>query len=111
MLQHPSELDLIFQALADPTRRDIVERLTIGPTTVSELSRPFGMSLAGVLQHVRVLESSGLIHTRKAGRVRMCHIDPRALHTAEDWITERRTTWQQRLDRLADIIEDDAPGS
>lgn len=97
----PPSLDLIFQALADPTRRAIVHRLTRGPASVSDLARPLSMSLPGVVQHLQVLESSGLVQSEKVGRVRTCSIQPAALRTAEQWIASRRTTWEKRLDRLA----------
>src|SRR5690606_15129376 len=103
MLNQLDELDAVFHALADPTRRAMVERMTAGPTSVSELARPFQMSLAAVLQHVQVLEASGLVRTRKQGRVRTCQIEPRALRRAEQWIQERRTTWE-RLDRLGEAL-------
>ena len=94
-------LDLVFQALADPTRRAIVQRLTRGPASVSDLARPLSMSLPAVVQHLQVLESSGLVQSEKAGRVRTCRIQPAALRTAEQWIAARRTTWEKHLDRLA----------
>ena len=97
-------LDLVFQALADPTRRDMVERLTRGPASVSELAKPFPMSLPAVVQHLQVLEASGLVRSEKSGRVRTCRIEPKVLRTAEHWITERRTSWERRLDRLGDIL-------
>jgi len=97
-------LDLVFQALADPTRRHMVERLTRGPASVSELAKPFPMSLPAVVQHLQVLEASGLVRSEKSGRVRTCRIEPTVLCTAEHWITERRTNWERRLDRLGDIL-------
>jgi DNA-binding transcriptional ArsR family regulator len=103
--QHPP-LDLVFQALADPTRRAIVERLGRGPASVSQLAQPFEMTLPAVVQHIQVLEASGLIRSEKVGRVRTCRIDSLALGTAERWITERRTTWQRRLDRLGAYLAD-----
>jgi DNA-binding transcriptional ArsR family regulator len=90
----------MFQALADPSRREIVERLSRGPASVSELARPLPMSLAAVVQHVQVLEASGLVRSEKVGRVRTCRMEPDALRTAEHWISERRTTWERNLDRL-----------
>lgn len=104
MLNHPQRLDQIFQALADPTRRAIVERLSRGPASVSALAEPFDISLPAVLQHLQVLESSGLVRSEKIGRVRTCQIDPAALRTVEQWITERRTLWERRLDRLGAIL-------
>lgn len=82
----------------------MVERLSRGPASVSQLAEPLAMSLAAVVQHVQVLEASGLVRSEKVGRVRTCHIEPSALGTAEHWIAERRTTWQLRLDRLGDYL-------
>ncbi len=94
------DLDGLFQALADPTRRAIIERLSRGPASVSDLARPFDMSLPAVVQHLAVLESAGVVASEKVGRVRTCRIEPAALSPAEQWIHERRTAWEQRLDRL-----------
>ena len=104
MLNYAPDLDRVFQALADPGRRLMVERLSRGPASVSELSRPLDMSLAAVLQHVQVLEASGLIRSQKAGRTRTCRINPAALHSAEDWIADRRTMVERRLDRLGEYL-------
>ena len=101
--QHPP-LDLMFQALADPTRRLMVERLCRGPASVSELAAPLAMSLPAVVQHLKVLEASGLVRSQKSGRVRTCAIEPAALRAAERWIHERRTLWERRLDRLGDVL-------
>ena len=103
--QLPS-LDQVFHALADPTRRGMVERLVRGPATVSELSRPLDMSLPAVLQHLQVLEASGLVRSEKAGRVRTCRIEPDTLRAAEAWVTGQRTAWETRLDRLGDYLAD-----
>jgi DNA-binding transcriptional ArsR family regulator len=100
----PSPLDQVFHALADPTRRGMVERLVRGPASVSELSRPLEMSLPAVLQHLQVLEASGLVRSEKAGRVRTCRIEPDALRAAEAWVTGQRTAWETRLDRLGDYL-------
>ena len=86
----------MFHALAEPTRRAIVERLTAGPSTVTDLAKPFDMTLAAIVQHLQVLEESGVIRTEKVGRVRTCRIEPRGLRLAEKWIAERRTLWEQR---------------
>jgi DNA-binding transcriptional ArsR family regulator len=94
----------MFQALADPSRRRMVERLSRGPASVSELARPLTMSLPAVVQHLHVLEASGLVRSEKVGRVRTCSIEPKALRTAERWISERRTSWERRLDRLGDYL-------
>jgi len=104
MLQQSPHLDQAFHALADPSRRAIVERLSNGPTSVTEIAAPFEMSLSAVLQHVKVLEDSGLIRTEKVGRVRTCRIDPEALEGVERWVIERRTTWERRLDRLGTTL-------
>lgn len=103
-------LDLMFQALADPTRRQMVDRLSRGPASVSELARPFSMSLPAVVQHLQVLEQSGLVKSEKVGRVRTCSIDPGAMTAAERWLNDRRVMWEQRFDRLADFLaSDDEP--
>ena len=104
MLNQSAALDLAFQALADPSRRIMVERLTRGPASVSELAKPLAMSLPAVVQHLQVLEASGLVRSEKVGRVRTCRIEPAALRTAEKWISERRTMWERRLDRLGDFL-------
>ena len=101
--QHPP-LDRLFRALADPTRLVMVERLSRGPVSVSQLAEPLAMSLSAVMQHLDVLEASGLVRSQKVGRVRTCHIEPRALNMAELWISDRRTSWERRLDRLGDYL-------
>jgi DNA-binding transcriptional ArsR family regulator len=93
-------LDRVFHALADPSRREMVERLGRGPASVTELAEPLAMALPTVLQHLRVLEGSGLVRTEKVGRVRTCRIEPAALTAAEHWLAQRRATWERRLDRL-----------
>src|SRR5271170_3414981 len=100
------EVDLLFQALADPSRRAMVDRLTRGPASVSELARPLAMSLPAVVQHLHLLEASGLVRSEKLGRVRTCSIEPVALRAAEGWVAQRRTAWEQRLDRLADFLDE-----
>jgi DNA-binding transcriptional ArsR family regulator len=97
-------IDLVFQALADPTRRAMVEQLSRGPASVSELASPLRMSLPAVVQHLRILESSGLVETKKAGRVRTCRLEAGALLDAENWIAARRAQWRRRLERLADYL-------
>jgi DNA-binding transcriptional ArsR family regulator len=99
-----NSLDLLFQALADPARRTIVDRLCKGPASVSELARPLSMSMPSVMQHLQVLETSGLIRSRKAGRVRTCRIEPDAMRLAEHWIGERRAQWEHRMDRLGAFL-------
>jgi DNA-binding transcriptional ArsR family regulator len=111
MLDQTIDLDRTFHALADRSRRSMVERLTLGPASVSELARPLDMSLAAVVQHVQVLEACGVVKTGKVGRTRMCQIEPSAMTTAEQWFTDRRQTWESRLDRLGDVLNDEAAES
>ena len=106
MLDQADPLDRVFQALADPSRRLMVERLSRGPASVSELARPFSMSLAAVVQHVQVLEACGLVRSEKVGRVRTCQIARATLRSAEHWIAERRSTWERRLDALGDYLDE-----
>lgn len=105
MANHAS-LDTVFVALADPTRRAIVRRLGRGPASVGELAEPFTMTLPSFLKHVRTLESSGLIRTRKSGRVRTCTLDRERLDLVEDWLAEQRTLWEQKTDRLEMLVAD-----
>ena len=93
-------LDRTFSALSDPTRRDILERLTTGPASISELARPYGISLPGVMKHVRILEEAHLVTTEKRGRTRECMVDPGHMNEASEWIEHYRRQWERRLDRL-----------
>jgi DNA-binding transcriptional ArsR family regulator len=102
--QSPS-LDRLFYALADPARRAIVERLSRGPASVSELARPLPMALPSVMQHLGILEAEGLVHSQKVGRVRMCTFEPQLLRTAEQWISARRNEWEHRLDQLGEYLK------
>ena len=111
MLDQVDDLDRVFHALADPGRRLMLERLSQGPASVSELGQPLAMSLAAVLQHVQVLEASGLVRSRKAGRTRTCSIDPVTLRSAESWIADRRTFVERRLDRLSEYLASTADSS
>ena len=104
MLDQTIDLDRTFQALADKSRRSMVERLTLGPASVSQLAEPLAMSLAAVVQHVQVLEACGVVTTEKVGRTRMCRIEPGAMTAAERWISDRRRSWEVRLDRLGDEL-------
>ena len=99
-----SPLNQIFRALADPTRRGIVERLSRHPRTVSVLAEPLDISLPAVMQHLQVLEECGIVRSEKSGRVRTCHLNPSALRTGEDWIRARRTAWERRFDRLGEVL-------
>jgi DNA-binding transcriptional ArsR family regulator len=102
-------VDLVFQALADPTRRRMVDQLSEGPASVSDLARPLGISLPAVVQHLHLLEASGVVTSRKVGRVRTCRVQGEALTNAEKWIAERRRGWEERLDRLGDYLAETAP--
>jgi DNA-binding transcriptional ArsR family regulator len=104
MLNQEDKLDLAFHALAAPVRRGIVSRLSRGPASISELAAPFAVSLPAIVQHIQILETSGLVRTKKVGRVRTCHIQPAVLKSAEDWIAKRRSTWERRLDSLAKFL-------
>lgn len=106
MLNHEVALDRVFHALADPSRRAMVDRLSRGPASVSELAEPFDMTLAAVVQHLKVLEDSGVVRTEKVGRVRTCRIDSAALTSAEQWITKRKALWERRLDRLGEVLHE-----
>jgi len=106
MLQHHGLLDLAFQALSDPTRRAMVERLSRGPASVSELAAPFPMSMSAVAQHLKILEASGLVASEKTGRVRTCRVDARALGAAERWINDRRLSVERSLDRLGVFLDE-----
>jgi DNA-binding transcriptional ArsR family regulator len=101
------KVDRIFHALGDATRRAIMEKLSQGPISVSHLAQPLDLTLAAVVQHLQVLEDSGLVHTEKVGRVRTCRIEPKGLAVAEQWIRDRRTIWERRLDRLGDLLAEE----
>ncbi|MBV8683466.1 MAG: helix-turn-helix transcriptional regulator [Caulobacteraceae bacterium] len=105
MLNQSEPLDRVFHALADPTRRALLERLSLGSTSVSELARPLPMSLPAVLQHIQVLETAGLVRSAKVGRTRSCALQAEALRQADGWIQARRREWEARLDRLGDYLE------
>jgi DNA-binding transcriptional ArsR family regulator len=102
---HEPPIDVLFHALSDANRRAMIDRLLDGPASVSELARPLAISLPAVVQHLHVLEASGVVRSHKVGRVRTCEIEPLALSTAERWISERRATWEARLDRLGEFLE------
>ena len=110
MLNNNARLDLTFQALADSTRRSILAQLTLGPSSVSKLARPLAMSLPAVMQHLAVLEGSGLVRSEKVGRVRTCRIEPKALSLAEQWINRRRAVWEQHFDQLGEYLNTLAKG-
>jgi DNA-binding transcriptional ArsR family regulator len=115
MLQYPATqrtpgetpIDVVFHALSDANRRAMIDRLLDGPASVSELAEPLAISLPAVVQHLHVLEAGGVVRSQKVGRVRTCEIEPLALSTAERWISERRATWEARLDRLGEFLAGD----
>ena len=107
MLKQRRDLDLVFHALADPNRRLIVEQLTRGSARSLTVADPLPMSMPAVLQHIQVLEKSGLVRSRKVGRVRTCSIEVKALRPVERWIEQRRTGWEQRLDSLGVYLAED----
>lgn len=110
MAQAKPDIDRIFHALGDPTRRALMEKLSDGPMSVSKLAEPLAITLAAVVQHLQVLEECGLVRTEKIGRVRTCRIEPAGLDAAAQWISDRRSRWEQRLDQLGDLLaeEEDA---
>ncbi|MGD0938669.1 MAG: metalloregulator ArsR/SmtB family transcription factor [Terracidiphilus sp.] len=104
MKRKKPNVDRIFHALGDATRRAIMERLSQGPMSVSLLAEPFDMTLAAIVQHLQVLEECGLVATEKVGRVRSCRIEPTGLDAMEQWIRDRRSVWESRLDRLGSVL-------
>lgn len=100
-------IDRVFHALGDPTRRAILERLSGGAVSVSRLAEPLALTLAAIVQHLQVLEESGLVLTEKVGRVRTCRIEPKGLSVAQQWIEDRRAMWERRLDRLGELLAED----
>jgi len=105
-----SDIEQVLRALADPTRRAIVERLGAGPRSVSSLAEPLGITLTAVAQHLQVLESTGLAHSEKIGRVRTCRIETAGFSVLQGWITAQRHLWEQRLDRLGDLLAEEEEG-
>jgi len=107
----PQQIDRLFHALGDPTRRAILDRLTSGPASVSRLAEPLGVTLTAVAQHLQILEEVSLVHTEKLGRVRTCRIEPAGFHLLENWIRDHRTAWERKLDRLGELLaEEDQSG-
>jgi DNA-binding transcriptional ArsR family regulator len=104
MSTHSAHIDRVFHALGDPTRRAIMEKLSQGPMSVSRLAEPLAITLAAVVQHLQILEESSLVHTEKTGRVRTCRLEPAGLTVAEQWIRDRRSVWERRLDRLGHLL-------
>lgn len=109
--QRGAAIDRIFHALGDPTRRAIVERLSERPLSVSQLALPLQMTLAAVVQHLEILEKSGLVRTEKVGRVRTCRVESGGLSAAESWIRERRAMWERHFDRLGELLAEEEKGA
>jgi len=107
MPNHKANVDRVFHALGDPTRRAILERVSQGPVSVSTLAKPLRITVAAAVQHVQVLEKSGLVHTTKIGRVRTCRMEAKGFSVAEQWINERRSLWERRFDRLGDLLAEE----
>ena len=107
MGQKKPDIASVFHALGDPTRRAILERVSRGPVSVSQLAEPLAITLAAVVQHLQVLEDSSLVQTAKLGRVRTCSLDPAGLNAAAQWIEQRRSHWDRALDRLGDFLGGD----
>ena len=107
MLTQRVQVDRVFHALGDPTRRAIIEKLSEGPVSVSRLAKPLDITLAAVVQHLQVLEKSGLVHTQKVGRTRTCSIEAKGFGVAEKWISERRSLWEARFDHLGKFLADE----
>jgi len=108
MAKQSQTLDLVFAALSDPTRRTMVARLARGPASVSELARPFPISLPSVVQHLKVLEESGLVKSAKTGRIRTCRIEPKRLDAAQTWLSKQRALWEARFDRLDALLKEES---
>jgi DNA-binding transcriptional ArsR family regulator len=110
MPQNIVTIDRLFHALGDPTRRQILDRLSAGPLSVSRLAIPLGITLTAVAQHLLVLEESRLVQTEKVGRVRTCRIERAGFVVLQQWIDDHRSAWESRLDRLGDLLADLDPG-
>ncbi len=104
------DIDRIFHALGDPTRRALVERLSAGPMSVSSLATPLDVTLTAVMQHLQVLEESGLVRTEKTGRVRTCRVEPAGFAVLQKWLADRRSLWERRLDMLGDLLAEEDQG-
>jgi DNA-binding transcriptional ArsR family regulator len=107
MRSSKANIHRVFHALGDPTRRSIVEKLSEGPISVSKLAIPLAISLAAVVQHLQILEESGLVRTEKVGRVRTCRVEPAGLSVVEKWVEDRRSMWEKRFDRLGEFLEEE----
>ena len=107
MAKRKIDIDRLFHALGDPTRRAILDRLTRGPLSVSALAEPLGITLTAVMQHLQILEEARLAATEKLGRVRTCRIEPAGFDVLQQWIRDHRSTWERKLDRLGELLDED----
>jgi DNA-binding transcriptional ArsR family regulator len=98
-------IDALFHALGDPKRRAILDRLCQGPVSVSRLAAPLGVTVTAVMQHLQILEESGLVHTEKLGRIRTCRIETAGFTALQQWLNDHRTLWERRLDQLGEFLE------
>jgi DNA-binding transcriptional ArsR family regulator len=103
------DVNRVFHALSDATRRQMIERLSEGPVSASELAKPLGVSLAAVVQHLQLLEECSLVRSEKVGRTRLCRMESAGLRAVEKWITDRRASWERKFDRLGDLLAEDPP--
>ena len=103
------DVNRVFHALSDATRRQMIERLSEGPVSASELAKPLGVSLAAVVQHLQLLEGCSLVRSEKVGRTRLCRMEPAGLRAVEKWITDRRASWERKFDRLSDLLAGEPP--
>jgi len=103
------DVNRVFHALSDATRRQMIERLSEGPVSASELAKPLGVSLAAVVQHLQLLEQCSLVRSEKVGRTRLCRMEPAGLRAVEKWIIDRRASWERKFDRLGDLLAEDPP--
>jgi DNA-binding transcriptional ArsR family regulator len=110
MEDRPIDIDHLFHALGDPTRRAILEALVEKPSSVSRLAEPLGITLTAVMQHLEILEQAGLVQTEKLGRVRNCRLETAGLHALEEWIRNHRTPWERKLDRLGEMLAEEDEG-
>ncbi len=109
MMKRMINIDRLFHALGDPTRRAMLDRLSRGPLSVSALAAPLGITLTAVAQHLQILEECGLAHTEKLGRVRTCRIESAGFDALEQWVRDHRTLWERKLDRLGALLEEEDP--
>lgn len=107
MSKKPTQVDRIFHALGDPTRRSMLEAMSDKPVSISQLAIPLNITLVAVVQHIKLLEASGLVRSEKNGRTRTCRLEPAGLSVAGDWIAERRALWEKRLSKLGDLLAED----